>query len=253
MTVDVVLLSNCVDRDYYNINVNCIRSLIESESEFSFNIVVIESNSDFTNLGLVYDFTEVVVVIPNEHFNYNKFLNIGLRHTTNKWIVFSNNDVIFHRGWLTEIFNVKKTNPSIQSFCPFDRTSPYLSFEKFNRKPYHFGYRVPLEFVGWCFVIDRTAFQITGNFDEAFDLYFQDNDFAMTMKKHSILHALVPLSFVQHIGGYTTKLVDASKSSKYAGDKFKFERKWHSKFSFKAKLKNIMFKIIRLMTVTKNL
>jgi GT2 family glycosyltransferase len=209
---------------------------VDSERQFAFNIIVIESNSHFNNLGLTYNSPNVTVITPQQHFNYNRFLNIGIRHTTNNWIVFSNNDVIFHEGWLTEIFKVKKTNSSIQSFCPFDRTSPYLSFEKVNKKPYHLEYRVPVEFVGWCFVVERKVLQRTGNFDETFDLYFQDNDFAMTLKKNSILHAMVPNSFVEHLGGYTTKNYDASKSIKYAEDKIKFEKKWRHSTALPKKL-----------------
>lgn len=228
MTVDVVILSNCVHQDYYEVNATCINSLIASESNFDFNIVIIESNAKFYDLGCSYLFPNVKVIIPNEPFNFNKFLNIGLKETTNQWIVFANNDLIFHSGWLSEIFKIKKQHNEIQSFCPFDRNSQYLRWEKFNTRSHHVGYRVPVEFVGWCYLIERTVFVKTGKFDELFDLYFQDNDFALTLKKHGIVHAMVPTSFVEHIGGFTTKQPDPSRTSKYAHDKAKFIRKWGS-------------------------
>lgn len=226
MTVDVVILSNCVHEAYFNVNTDCIRSLIASENGFSFNILLIESNSDFSKMGFSYQFPNVRVITPNEVFNFNRFLNIGLSEATNHWILFSNNDVIFHEGWLREILEIKKQHNEIQSFCPFDRSSSYLRWESFNRKSHHVGYRVPIEFVGWCSLIERTVFEKTGKFDEQFDLYFQDNDFALTLKKHGIVHAMVPNSFVEHIGGYTTKNRDASHTSKYADDKAKLIKKW---------------------------
>jgi GT2 family glycosyltransferase len=226
MIVDVVILSNCNHQDYFNVNTECIRSLIASENNFSFNIFVIESNSNFNKLGFTYQFPNVRVIIPNEPFNFNLFLNIGLSETTNQWILLSNNDVRFHRDWLHEILKIKKQHAHIQSFCPFDRNSPYLSWEKYSKKTHHVGYRVPIEFVGWCSLMERTVFDKIGKLDEQFDLYFQDNDFALTLKKHGIVHAMVPHSFVEHIGGYTTKNHDASGTSKYAYDKAKLLKKW---------------------------
>ena len=228
MTTDVIILSNCIHRDYFEVNIKCISSLIASENNFDFNILIIESNAKFYDSGFSYQFPNVKIIIPNEPFNFNRFLNIGLKETTNDWIVFANNDLIFHGGWLSEIFKVKEQRNDIQSFCPFDRNSKYLRWEKFKTRSYHVGYRVPVEFVGWCYLTERTVFSKTGNFDEQFDLYFQDNDFALTLKKHGVVHAMVPRSFVEHIGGFTTKQVDPSGTSKYADDKAKFIRKWGS-------------------------
>jgi GT2 family glycosyltransferase len=225
---EIIILSCCRDKSFFDLNVNCISSLIASEENVSFSINLIESNPDWEALGLSYDFTNVKLIQPRELFHYNKFFNIGLNSIHHDLVIFSNNDVIFHKGWLSEILKIKTLHPTIRSFCPFDRTSPYLKWEKFNKKPYHLGYRVPVEFVGWCFVVERSVFDITGPFDENFDLYFQDNDFAMTLKKHEILHAMVPTSFVQHIGGFTTGIADASKTKKYLQDRNKFYAKWGS-------------------------
>ena len=225
-SVDVVILSKCSTNQDFEINRNCISSLIASEPDIKFKILIVESNSNFPELGLAYQDANVSVIIPNEPFRFHRFLNIGLSQTKSDWIVFSNNDVTFHADWFSEILKVKSLRPKIQSFCPFDRNGPYLPFEKFNRKPYHLGYRVPIEFVGWCFVVERSVFQRVGTFDERYDLYFGDNDFAKTLKQKSILHAMVPSSFVEHYGGYTTRNYDATGTPEYDRDKETFKKKW---------------------------
>jgi GT2 family glycosyltransferase len=235
--VDVIILSNCINQECLNINNQCIHSLVNSEKNILFNLIILENNSNFSLQGFNYQVSNIQVIIPNEPFNFNRFLNIGLSLSKSDWVVFSNNDVIFHKDWFTEILKAKEQNQLIQSFCPFDRNSPYLSLEKFNDKLYHIGYRVPIEFVGWCFITDKSIFKRTGDFDEQFDLYFQDNDFAMTLKKNSIIHAMIPSSFVEHIGGYTTGIYDASKTEKYAEGKLKFEKKWKQSFFEKLKMK----------------
>jgi GT2 family glycosyltransferase len=224
--VDVIILSFCSTPAHFEMNRQCIHSLITSEPTTEFNIVIVESNTNWEALGYRYNFDSVSVVIPGEPFNFNRFLNIGLRNTQNELVVLANNDLKFHQGWLSEMMRVRQRHPRLLSFCPFDRTSRYLRWEDFNDRELIEGYRVPIEFVGWCVVLYRHVFNTTGPFDENFDLYFQDNDFANTLRQHGVPHALIPSSFVEHIGGATTGVVDASKTKKYAVDKRKFTSKW---------------------------
>jgi len=53
---------------------------------------------------------------------------------------------------------------------------------------------------------------------------------ALRLKKNSVVHAMVPSSYVEHRGGYTTKNYDASGTVMYADDKAKFKRKWRKPF-----------------------
>ena len=225
-TVDVVVLSRCTGAEDFRTNQQCIRSLLASEPDVRFRTVVVESNRDFAALGLTYDEPDVALVVPDEPFRFNRFLNIGLDRTQAPWIVFSNNDVVYHPGWFSALMQAGRSNPDIRSFCPFDRRSPYLSFGKYRRKSVHFGYRVPIEFVGWCFIVERPVFDKTGPLDERYDLYFGDNDFARTLERESVLHAMVPGSFVGHIGGYTTGQYDASGTPEYARDRDRYLQKW---------------------------
>ena len=247
MELDVIILSHCANEACFRVNNACIESLINSENKITFNILIIESFPGFSTKGFTYAFPNVTVITPLEQFNFNRFLNIGLSRSKNEWVLFSNNDVLFHESWLTEILNVRKKHPQIRSFCPFDRNSAYLAWKDFNQKPFHLGYEVPVEFVGWCFLTERDIFNQLGEFDEQFDLYFQDNDFALTLKKHSILHAMVPASFVEHIGGYTTGNPDASHTAKYAEDKNKFLKKWK-----KSKPGSIKHRLITILNKLKN-
>ena len=62
----------------------------------------IEIKTDLSLDGLVptfeYNFEykqkEVTLIQPGIPFNYNKFLNIGLKKCKNDWILISNNDII---------------------------------------------------------------------------------------------------------------------------------------------------------------
>ncbi|MDH4069758.1 MAG: glycosyltransferase, partial [Ignavibacteria bacterium] len=148
MTVDTVILSRCTSAETFEINKECVRTLIESEPDIRFSIVIVESNKDFAGLDFSYVQKNVTVIVPDEPFRFHRFLNIGLDHGESETVIFSNNDVRFHPGWLAEILKVRELNPEIRSFSPFDRNGPYLRHEEFSQKRFHIGYRVPVEFTG---------------------------------------------------------------------------------------------------------
>jgi GT2 family glycosyltransferase len=226
MKIDVVILSFCRDVGFFTLTQNCIESLLNSESNFEFIITIVESNANWNTMGFEYKFPNVKVMVPEEDFNFNRFLNIGIKAGNSDLVILANNDLIFHKNWLTEIVSIKDRQSEIKSLCPFDRNSIYLKWEKFKSHKYIIGYQVPIHFVGWCVAIERSVLERVGYLDEMFDLYFQDNDFARTLKKHKVLHALATHSFVEHLGGKTTGIIDASKTEKYQADKNRFESKW---------------------------
>jgi GT2 family glycosyltransferase len=227
MEIDVVILSLCKTEDTFKMNSNCISSLLVSEEVHTFNIIVMESNKDFYDLGLDYG-KSVRVIIPEEKFNYNKFLNIAIKSTTNSMICFCNNDLLFKKGWLSEILRIKNDHPEIQSFSPKDPEYKTVK-NKFLGRDYFLGYEVGWQYFAACHLIERKVFEKTGLFDEQFDFYYQDNDFAMCLRKHNILHALVTNSNVTHVVINNGKVKNEfTTMEKLNRDKERFHQKWGS-------------------------
>lgn len=226
--VDVIILSYCATPAQFDNNCRCIQSLLASEpvGEVNFQVLVLESNPAWATLSFRYPFDQVSVLVPDRPFHYNHYLNLGIQATSAPWAVLANNDLVFHPGWFAAMQRIHTQHPAILSFCPFDQQSPYLSYTRYAQRDFHEGYQVPITLVGWCVVVRREVFNILGPFDERFDLYFQDNDFARTLQAHGVRHAMVPASFVHHLGGYTTGQADASGTAKYQEGKRLYEEKW---------------------------
>lgn len=55
------------------------------------------------------------------------------------------------------------------------------------------------------FGIEKKAIRKIGCLDEKFDFYYADNDYAMTLLKYNILHALVTKARAKHLEGQSTK------------------------------------------------
>ena len=61
------------------------------------------------------------------------------------------------------------------------------------------GYSPRQALSGWCILVNSVAMKKIYPLDERFDFYFADNDYAMTLRAHSIKHALAFDSHVTHL------------------------------------------------------
>ena len=74
--LSIIILSYAIDNDIYEMNCQCLNSLFESEQwqKEELEVLLIESNKQSA-----YQYNERVrVLIPDEKFNFHRFLNIGL-------------------------------------------------------------------------------------------------------------------------------------------------------------------------------
>jgi len=226
MRVDVIILSLCTDTNQYQMNVDCIETLISSEKEHEFNIILIESNKDFHDLDFSYNYDNVNVIIPEAAFNYNAFLNIGIKYSSSEYIVVANNDLLFRENWLTEILLCQREFPLVHSFCPFDPENESALVGQYP-SDVMFGYELDKELVGYCIVFNRRVLKVMPEFDESFTYYYQDNDYANTLRMHNVKHARVMSSHVIHLGSQTSEQKsDYSFKSRGMKDVDVFLKKW---------------------------
>lgn len=191
---DIIFLSNTKGIHHYGLTTRAINTLRASE-DFKFNEIIVESNTNYLDLGFVYNDSKVI--IPKEDFNYNRFLNIGLQYTKSDWVVFANNDVIFTRNWYTKLMEFVDKHPQYLSLSPYE---PNWHIKKGmpNTPAYYAGYKTSYEITGWCLVINRQVINTCNLFDEKFKFWYQDNDYAETIMHAKIPHALVTSSRVYH-------------------------------------------------------
>lgn len=167
---------------------------------------------------------------PESSFNYNKFLNIAFTYCTGDWVVISNDDVSYEKHWFIEMMNIYDQRPDIEAFSPKD---PLLYMRYF---PTHFmggvseyfeSWAVTEALQGWCTVIKRSALDKILPFDELFDMYYQDNDYAERLKEAGIKHAIVRDAIVCHMETLNVGQISEAKSRKLRIDEIKFRTKWN--------------------------
>lgn len=186
-------------KELFDMTSDCINSLIASDTAVEKEIIIVESNKMYSDSGYSYP-ENVKVIIPESDFNFHKFLNIGIKASTGNYIALCNNDLIFSNNWFSAILNIVNKNKKILSFSPSGNEPA-----KIEEKEFLIGYKVRTHINGWCLVVKKELFDKIGFLDEKFDFYYADNDYAMTLKRHNVKHALVCNSYVAHLEKKSTK------------------------------------------------
>ena len=217
--VDAIILTDSRDPTTTQLTIDTIYNSISSV-----NIVVMES-------GDLYPYHHINAYIKySEKFNYNQSINVAMSLCLGNWVIISNDDVTYHPNWFNEIMDVHKERSDIESFSPRDTVLHKIWFPHLfpNKETYQEGYKVTELLQGWCIVIKRTAFDKIMPLDEQFDMYYQDNDFAESLKQKGIKHALVKNAKADHQQTHTIGLpYSEDKIKKSAEDEHKFRTKWN--------------------------
>lgn len=196
--VSLIVLSRTNSEGIYNMNLNCFLTFIESAicANLNFEIILVESaNASVYN----YDIPQLKTITPDSDFNFHKFLNIGMSHASGDYYVLSNNDVVYTKTWLQEIFKVATLEPQLMSFSPYDKKSNKLAPNLIKENKFVIGYEIQKHLTGWCIVMHKNVLKKIKKLDERFDFYYADYDYAMQLQKYNIRHALVTNAEVHHL------------------------------------------------------
>lgn len=221
--IDIIILSNTADIQYYNTLKKCIDS-IKANTDIETRIILVESNKKLRGKDLLLPI-DIICIPDDEEFNYNKFLNYGLKCCTNSNICISNNDVIYNSDTLNGLVGYLK---SYDSVSPWDINSTY----RFHaQKGIYEGYSTRSHVTGWCIVTTReTINKIGGEFDERFSFWFQDDDYAMLLQEKGLSHALIGDYEVFHNIGQSHNLFnDEDRVKQTHGLAKVFEEKWKNR------------------------
>jgi len=227
--IDIIIISFAKDNLLRQVTERCIRSLISSEDSIRFNIILIESNHSEKYQSLK-QIKNLKIVYPQVEFGYNKYLNIGLKLTSNEYVCLCNNDLIFSPNWASNIVKQMKNDPELLSASPYS-TNPHKTRFNLNiEDKLEYGYDIRRYLAGWCIFQQRKIYEKIGLFDERFIFWYADNDYSETIKKSKIKHALVLNSVVEHVESRTLNTEETNKKKKLTQDQKKiFDSKWNNK------------------------
>jgi glycosyltransferase involved in cell wall biosynthesis len=198
MHVDVIIPSK-TSKEFLAMTKNCIDSLRSSEEDIKFNVVVVESEKDMP----LHAGQDQTIKWEHAEFNYNGALNLGINTTSNDWVVLANNDLIFHKNWMSEILKVHETHAGVKAY------SPWNSYNRWHENKYgdtgysiFFGLGLGYEASTWCIVIKRDLLKQIHLTDKV-NFWYSDNNYISELIRLGQTQALVRSSKVDHLGSMT--------------------------------------------------
>lgn len=228
--VDVVILSLAKNQELREMTETCLNTLLASEdpNRIRFDVVVVESNHQ----APAYSQSGVRTLYLPPPFNYHQYMNEGIKRTSGEFVAICNNDLYFHAGWASALLDEFAADSELHSASPACSIHHPQNGFALNSGVYP-GYRVLKEISGWCLVFRRAMLEITGLLDERFYFWYADDDYAHTLQKHDLRHALVTSSVVDHLESKTLRARSSVRQrlmTKRA--KYDFEEKWANKSKF---------------------
>jgi len=200
MTIDVIILSNGKTPELIEMTQKCIDSCHDSETEHEFWIKVFEQTE--------HEYESAETINYDCPFHYNKLMNIGIALTKHEWICLCNNDLIFHKGWLTECLKYKD---KYMSMCPDE-----FNYGGEPEEGYKVGQRG--QFKGQCILTNRKLYDIIGKIDESVNFHCSDHVMVDQIKKAGIKHALIKDAYVEHLVHATLKTCSGEEKIHYCDE-----------------------------------
>jgi len=230
MKYDIVILSYSKTVEHIKVTRQCIDSLLSAKNKIGVNIYVIESYDPtikYTGAKTIY-FSE-------KTFNYNRSMNKGFSFTTNQYVFFCNNDLVFYDDWADNCYHVFKMGyDSLSPYCPVSHPR-FITDGNYAVAGYQVGFMV----AGWCIGVNRDMFERIGGFNEAVTFWYSDNLYAEQLKIAEVKHALVCNSFVKHLdfGSKTLKTMSANEKTRMtSAQKSKYDKEVKKLYAKKEKV-----------------
>jgi hypothetical protein len=206
----ILILSNTANIQYYTMLENCINSINPNIYE----IIVVETNKKLKNKNIQL---KAKFLFPEIDFNYNEYVNYGLKYASGNKFIVSNNDVIYMPGCINEIDLKLNTYDSV---CPHD-INTHTNIEK-DEEGTKIGYHV----LGCCIAFTKKTLETIGEFDTKFKFWYQDNDYCNNLKKHNLKHALLKNARIQHLKMQSHQLLNEKQFEMTHGIESILKEKW---------------------------
>lgn len=175
--------------------INCLKSLASLTYPRHEVVVVDNGSNDGSVAYMRKHFPGVIVVANSEDFGFAKGNNVGIPHTSGKYVILLNNDTLVDPGFIEPLVAraesdnriavvqpkiVFAKNKLLQSGCSYLTATGFLYYTGFSKDPDDPKYNTPGQMYsgnGSCMLIRRSVIDRIGLFDETYFSYFEETDF----------------------------------------------------------------------------
>lgn len=216
MSLDVIFLANTASASLYDMTLQAIKSVKREAPDA--HVVVVETNACHT-----FGVYPCLTIEPRKPFNYNAFMNIGIKAGKADFVLMCNNDIEFLPGSVKTLLEGMEAN-ELESASPWE---PSWHASRFPVGPdVFFGHTIEREVCGWCIAARRTMLDRLQPLDEQFEFWAQDLDYAKTLEVNGVRHGLIRSAQVRHRFSMSHDLLGARREEMTHEQNRRFQRKW---------------------------
>jgi GT2 family glycosyltransferase/polysaccharide pyruvyl transferase WcaK-like protein len=223
----------------------CIESIYEKTAYPNFEVIVVDNAStDGTRdylLELKDGHSNVKVILNEENLSFARANNMGIKASDGEYIILLNNDTVVTGGWISGLIKYFK-DPSVGMAGPVtnsigneakidvdyrDLSEMDRFAEKYTTK--HRGVSFGISVLAlYCAVLSRKAIDRVGLLDEQFLIgMFEDDDYALRLKKEGFKQICIEDVFIHHFGGATLSRLQPNEYQRiFEENKRRYEQKW---------------------------
>lgn len=231
----------------------CVESILQKSSYPSYEIIVVENNSETKEIFDYYKVLEhhenIRVVKYEGDFNYSRINNFGVSFAKGKYVLLLNNDMkVITREWMEELLMYAQrpdvaavggklyyADNSIQHAGIVIGLGAHRAAGHTHYKDdkMHLGYMGRLCYAqdvtavtGACLLVGRQQYDEVGGLDEAFSVAFNDVDFCLKLRRAGYLNVFTPFCELFHYESKSRGMEEGEKLKRFQNEVALFREKW---------------------------
>lgn len=241
------------NKDHLHDLSRCISSIKEKSTYDNYEIIVVENNSETSEIFDYYKEIEsenIRVVKYEGGFNYSKICNFGEKYATGDYILLLNNDTqVITVNWIEELLMYAQRedvgavgaklfyeNKTIQHAgvvigLGAHRTAGHTHYGQSRENLGYMGRLCYAQNVtavtGACLLVKKALYDELGGLDENFEVSLNDVDFCLRLREKGLLNVFTPFAELFHFESISRGLDDkGEKAERYNKESAAFREKW---------------------------
>lgn len=184
--------------DNFNLLIDCVQSMVMTRSNYPLNIIIVNNGQTKINIDLV----NVKVVGTEENLGWTGGLREGLKHSTSKYVMFANDDILVPRSsnkWLSHMARDLDNYPNIGAIGP---SSNVVMGDQNIWRLHPADHSSTMFLIGFCILVRREALDAAGGIHDM-EYGGDDLDLSIRIRKAGYNLVINRSVFVYHHGFQT--------------------------------------------------
>lgn len=241
------------NKDHVSDLKRCIGSILKKSTWDNYEILVIENNSQESDIFAYYEElkqnSRIRVVTYEGEFNYSKINNYGATFAGGDYLLFLNNDTeVITPDWIEQMlmYGQRRDVGAVGAKLYYgDGTIQHAGVViglGAHRSAGHTHYKMPKEHLGYmgrlcyaqdmtavtaaCLLVKRRIYDEVGGLDETFTISLNDVDFCLKIREKGYLNIFTPFAELYHYESKTRGMEEGEKLRRYESECAHFRERW---------------------------